>query len=88
VLYCATVEKSGNVSEQLVRWLQKTGFGEPSAWLLEALGPLAVLGAQVMYILAPLFPSDRVLTELAGVLEDPHQRAHLMEALLEPMEEA
>ncbi len=44
-----------------------------AVWLLEAAGPLAVLGAQALYITGPLFrPAvpDGQIDALAGLLED------------------
>jgi hypothetical protein len=71
----------------MVQWLQKAGIGEPAAWLIEAFEPLAILGAQAMYILAPLFPLESHLRELAGMLEDPDQRSNLVDRLQPPSEE-
>jgi hypothetical protein len=72
----------------MVQWLRKAGVGEPAAWLIEAFEPLAILGAQAMYILAPLFPSQHNLIGLAGMLEDPDRRATLVDHLQDPSEEA
>ncbi len=41
-----------------------------AAWLLEASGPLAVIGAQVLYMGQP-FVRDRRADALAHLLEDP-----------------
>jgi hypothetical protein len=72
----------------MVRWLRKAGIGEPAAWLIQAFEPLAILGAQAMYILAPLFPLQQNVIELAGMLEDPDRRAKFVDRLQNPTGEA
>lgn len=48
------------------------GLRELSAGLLEAAGPLSLLGAQAIYLVEPFFPSRRHrLRAFARILEDP-----------------
>jgi hypothetical protein len=49
--------------------LHRLGLENLAAWLLEAAGPLSVVGAQLLYFSAPLFSGARLET-LAGLLED------------------
>jgi hypothetical protein len=59
-------------AQKLHRW----GLDGFVASLLEAAGPLTVLGAQVVYILQPLFgrrASGRGMNMLAEMLEEPEQ---------------
>ena len=52
--------------------LQKQSLAELAAWVLEAAGPLNVLGAQVLYLGQPLVPpsTGQGLRALASLLED------------------
>ena len=64
--------------------LRRWGLHNLVATLLEALGPLTVLGAQVVYLLQPLLnnlvPQSQLET-LANLLEDPIQ-THAFASLL------
>ncbi len=54
-------------------FLHRHGLENLAAWLLEAAGPLTVLGAQVLYMGGPLLRpafSDAQRDALAGLLED------------------
>ena len=60
-------------------WAKKAhrwGLGVWAATFLEALGPLALLGAQAVYLVQPfissIFPSDH-LSALTEILEQPDQ---------------
>ena len=55
--------------------LHKKSLNELAAWVLEAAGPLNVLGAQVLYMGQPLVPSStgRGLRALASLLEDENE---------------
>jgi hypothetical protein len=56
--------------------LHKWGLGDFTASLLEAAGPLTVLGAQVVYILQPVLGrmvAASSLRNLASFLEQPEQ---------------
>lgn len=58
---------------QWADFLRQRGLEGLAVWALEAAGPLAVLGAQVLYLGGPLLrPAlpDTQLTALAGLLED------------------
>jgi hypothetical protein len=61
-----------NWANALYRW----GLEDIAATLLEASGPLSLLGAQALYMGQPLlrsiFPDDQ-LNALANLLEDNHQ---------------
>lgn len=60
-------DRSGDVSS-------RSGLRELSASLLEAVGPLSLLGAQAIYLVEPFFPSRRSrLRAVARILEDPEQ---------------
>jgi hypothetical protein len=52
--------------------LRKQGLTELAAWLLEAAGPLNLLGAQALYLGQPLMPSSATdgLSALAHLLEE------------------
>jgi hypothetical protein len=51
--------------------LRKQGLADLAAWFLEMTGPLNILGAQVLYLSQPLFPSASAdgLQALAHLLE-------------------
>lgn len=54
-------------------FLHRHGLENLVAWVLEAAGPLTVLGAQALYIGGPLLRpalTDMQLDALAGLLED------------------
>ncbi|MCK4693812.1 MAG: hypothetical protein KAT23_09270, partial [Anaerolineales bacterium] len=62
------------VSERVARWLQRVGLNQPVAFILEAIGPLAFLGAQAAFLMEPLIgASDNPVGDLARLLEDPTQ---------------
>jgi len=59
---------------QWAGFLRQHGLEGLAVWALEAVGPLAILGAQVLYLGRPLIPaSDAQLDALAGMLEDPEE---------------
>lgn len=51
--------------------LRKQGFAELAAWVLDAAGPLNILGAQAIYLSQPFFPAptSQGLRALAHLLE-------------------
>ena len=66
-------------SEARIAWkgwsevLHRYGLENIAAWMLEAAGPLTVIGAQALYIFGPLLRpafSDVQRDALAGMLED------------------
>jgi hypothetical protein len=66
--------------QDLARKLRATGMGGILAILLEAAGPLTVIGAQAAYLADPLF-GGLDLHELGRVLEDPQQVSELVDEL-------
>jgi hypothetical protein len=57
-------------AENLRRW----GLQDITAWLIEAVGPVQFLGAQVVYVGQPvlrIFVPDGHITAFAQVLEEP-----------------
>jgi hypothetical protein len=71
------------MTQDLGRKLRATGMGGILAVLLEAAGPLTVLGAQAAYIADPLF-DGLGLGELGRILEDPGQVSELVDELRTP----
>jgi hypothetical protein len=69
-----------NMTQDLARKLRATGMGGILAVLLEAAGPLTVIGAQAAYLADPLFGALD-LDALGRVLEDPQQVSDLVENL-------
>ncbi len=63
-------------SARLEARLRQLGLAPWAAALLDALEPLALVGAQVGYLLEPIFGGE-TLHEWASMLEDPEQRADL-----------
>jgi len=58
----------------LAAYLRKVGLDGTVAWLLDALGPLTVLGAQALHFGEPFFRSGQSpaeYQELVDLLEDP-----------------
>ncbi len=71
----------------LIKQIQHWGLGSLAAALLETGGAFASLAAQGLYVAEPLLTSwtpAQSVRELAAMLEDPHQRAELADALREP----
>ena len=64
-----------------LRWLHQTGRGTTAAAVLEAVSPLATVGAQVLYLLHPLLPPSADLHRTARLLEDPASLDRLIEDL-------
>ena len=64
------------VWQKWTEYLQRWGLREFAAWLLEAVGPLTLLGAQLVYIGQPLFEvfiPDGNMEALARILEEPNE---------------
>ncbi len=73
----------------LIQQIQQWGLGSLTAAILENGGAFASLAAQGLYVAEPLLAAwapGQGLREFAGMLEDPHQRAQLADALREPHE--
>ncbi|HEY46739.1 MAG: hypothetical protein AMJ88_05060 [Anaerolineae bacterium SM23_ 63] len=69
-------------TDRITRWLHRAGLNEPAAFLLEAVGPLLLFGAQVAFLFEPLFgTTENSLNDLAQMLEDPAQVTLLVENL-------
>ncbi len=64
-----------------LRWLHQTGRGTTAAAVLEAVSPLATVGAQVLYLLHPLLAPSADLTHTARLLENPASLDRLIEDL-------
>ena len=68
--------------DTLIDWLQNAGLAEFTAVVLEAAGPLTVLGAQAIFMLEPLVSSPgSELRGLAHTLDDPEQVENLVQRL-------
>jgi hypothetical protein len=76
------MNKHEKSTDRVARWLHRAGLNEPAAFLLEAVGPLLLFGAQVAYLFEPLFGSvQNPLHDLASTLEDPAEISLLVENL-------
>jgi hypothetical protein len=72
VLYCAAMMSSRDSVHEIARLLKRGGLGSIFAVMLEAAGPLRVLGAQAAFIFDPLFGGQSsALTQFGEILEDP-----------------
>jgi hypothetical protein len=75
--------------KNLQRWadlLQGWGVHQVAAALLEAAGPLNLVGAQLVYLSQPVLNSlvdDDSLSSLAGMLEEPDQTKTFIQILRE-----
>lgn len=74
MLYSETMHPEQSTWRAWAKTLHHLGIQDWAAALLEAAGPLTVLGAQALYLGQPLvetfFPGHQ-LTELANLLEEP-----------------
>jgi hypothetical protein len=69
-------------TDRIAHWLHRAGLNEPAAFLLDAAGPLLPFGAQVAFLLNPLFGGAKnSLNDLAQMLEDPSQVSLLVDNL-------
>lgn len=70
--------------EKWIDSLYKLRLQDLTATILEALGPMNLLGAQLVYlsqpILSPFIPEDQS-RDLAKILEDPSETSIFIEAL-------
>ena len=84
MLYCATMEDTGMTSERFAHQLNRVGMGKLAAFLLDAAGPLAIFGAQALFMVEPLFAGfNNPIGDFARLLEDPEQMSELVECLRE-----
>lgn len=71
-----TVQSKHHIWETWAKKLHRWGLEEFAAWLLEATGPVNLIGAQVVYlgqpVLEPLLPAGHVQA-LAHILEQPEE---------------
>jgi hypothetical protein len=77
---CAILRETSEMfkmTQDLARKLRATGMGGILAVLLEAAGPLTMIGAQAAYLADPLF-DGLGLGELGRVLEDPQRVSELV----------
>ncbi len=66
----------------VARLIKRGGFGSIFAAVLEAGGPLRVLGAQAAFLFDPLFSGrSGALTKFGEILEDPEAFEDLIEVL-------
>jgi hypothetical protein len=76
-----------NYRAALARKLHLWGMNDLAAALLESGGPLSFLGAQALYMAAPLLgpltPENDAMA-LAQILEDPDSTRDLIKSLSEP----
>lgn len=61
--------------------LQANGLKENAVWLLEAAGPLTLLGAQFIHLASPLFENHLSLRALASLLEDEQETRAFLQQL-------
>ena len=73
-----TMNSNRNIWRDWANGLHRWGLANLVASLLEGFGPLAILGAQVVYLIKPMFngllPGDH-LQALSDLLEDSDQAA-------------
>ncbi|MGD8553753.1 MAG: hypothetical protein PVG02_08830, partial [Anaerolineales bacterium] len=82
VLYCAAMMSERDSVHDVARLLKRGGLGSVFAAVLEAGGPLRVLGAQAAFMFDPLLGGDAgTLTRFGEILEDPEAFADLISVL-------
>ncbi len=70
--------------EKWIKTLYKLRLQNLTATILEALGPMNILGAQLVYLTQPVlssFITDDQSQEFAKILEDPSETALFIKAL-------
>ena len=80
------MDNNRHIWDVWAKFLHQWGVQNITVNLLESLGSLAVLGAQVVYLGQPLFGSAGAgshLTALASMLEDTHERHAFVDYLRE-----
>jgi len=78
IVYCLGTRMLNDrpVWRRWAEYLQRWGMREFAAWFLEAIGPLNLLGAQLVYIGQPLlelFIPDGNMEAIAKILEEPKE---------------
>jgi hypothetical protein len=82
MLYCAAMVDLQGASSRLIAQLAGTGLGNILAAILDAVGPVAPIGAQAIYILDPLLSAEGSDWKALGkALEDPESLEKLIKAL-------
>ena len=81
------MEQNSQIWQTWAETLSYWGVRDLTATVLEALGPLSILGAQLVYvgqpILNPLFP-EGYLDDLADLLENPQKTQAFVAFLRQP----
>ncbi len=72
-----------SATDALADGLRRHGLEGPALFLLEAIGPLAVLGAQAAYLLEPFFGPGGRVRDVARLLENEQERTHFLNRLRE-----
>lgn len=84
MLYYFWTMRNQENREKWVKTLYKMRLQNLTATILEALGPINFLGAQLVYltqpVLSPFIPSDQS-QDFAQILEDPAETALFIKAL-------
>ena len=75
------MSRQPDMDDRLVRFLRRAGLGSAAAACLEAMRPLALLGAQFAYGAAPLFGARADWIALGRRLEEPREIDDLLTAL-------
>jgi hypothetical protein len=69
-------------ADRIADWLRALKLQDAAVILLETAGPFKILGAQLAYLLEPLFGgSDGLVRDFAVVLEKPEEYLRLLECL-------
>jgi len=85
--YTVSMDTDQNIWRVWARFLHQWGVKEWVASFLEAAGPLAILGAQAVYVGQPFLtrsPDRSNLAALARLLEEPEQMQAFVNFLREP----
>lgn len=78
------MDAGGAATTSVVAWLRRAGLQSAAADVLEALGPLTILGAQFGYLADPFFGGK--LEPYGKLLDDPSQVQRLIAELREDVE--
>jgi hypothetical protein len=82
MLYCAAMVDRQDALTRLIARIGGTGLGNILAAILDAAGPIALIGAQAIYALDPLLSAKGSdWNELGQALEDPESLEELIKAL-------
>lgn len=68
------VSQSDQSYQQILLWIRERELGDFFASLLEGLGPLALVGAQIAYLFEPLGGgASGSIAHIGGILESPDE---------------